>query len=48
MLTLHTALYFSGDKMNTPQKKVNIKAISCHHPVQEYHYSKNVMLEKTI
>lgn len=24
MLTLHTALYFSGDKMNTPQKKKSI------------------------
>lgn len=49
MLTLHIALHFSGDKMNTPQKNFSIiKALSCHHSVQEYHYSKNVMLKKTI
>jgi len=53
--TLHIALYFSGDRTNTPHKKEKkiksfniIKAISCHHSVQEYHCSKNVMLKKTI
>lgn len=54
MPTLHIALYCSGDRMNTPhkekkQKRITIiKAISCHHSVQEHHCSKNVMLEKNL